>query len=285
MWNFGRHLGRFLLAVTMRVGDGHFGLIAAGVAFYALFAVFPGLTAVIAVWSLIADPGVIADYLVIAERFLPPEAATLVHDQVMGLVTAPKVALGWTTAFSLLVALYSARAGVSALIQGLDVVHRTTPRGWFKGWIVDIGLTLALIAALFVALLTVVVVPAVLAFVELGRFEAWLIGVLPWVAMFMLVVTCLSILYRFGPNVPGGFRSPWITVGVLVAAAGWAAVSFGFSLYLGNFNSYNRIYGSIGAVVILMTWLYLSVWTVLLGGAINAELDQRTRLLRQMGRR
>ena len=96
-------------------------------------------------------------------------------------------------------------------------------------------------------------------------------------AMFLLVVTCLSILYRFGPNVPGGFRSPWITVGVLVAALAWAGVSIGFSVYLANFNSYNAIYGSIGAVIILMMWLYLSVWSILLGGAINAELDARMR--------
>jgi uncharacterized membrane protein YfcA len=135
----------------------------------------------------------------------------------------------------------------------------------------------ALIGALFVALVTVVVVPVLLNYVQFGTFEAWLTKVLPWAAMFLLVVTCLSILYRFGPNVPGGFRSPWISVGVLVAAAAWAGVSIGFSVYLANFNSYNAIYGSIGAVIILMMWLYLSVWSILLGGAINAELDARLR--------
>ena len=80
------------------------------------------------------------------------------------------------------------------------------------------------------------------------------------------------------PNVPGGFRSPWISVGVLVASVAWAGVSIGFSVYLSNFNSYNVFYGSIGAVIILMMWLYLSVWSVLLGGAINAELDARMRM-------
>ncbi len=265
----------FVVAVSNRVGQGHFALIAAGVAFYSMFAVFPGLTATIAIWSMVADPGVISGYLTVAERFLPPEAATLVHDQVMGLVTAPKSAVGWATVISLAVALYSTRAGVSALISGLDVVHRARPRGWVRGWAIEFVLTAALIGALMVALVTVVVVPILLSYVTFGTFEAWLIKVLPWGAMFLLVLTCLSILYRFGPNVPGGFRSPWITVGVLVAALAWAAVSIGFSVYLSNFNSYNKIYGSIGAVIILMTWLYLSVWAVLLGGAINAELDER----------
>lgn len=275
-----RHIWHFVVAVSMRVGEGHFALIAAGVAFYAMFAVFPGLTATIALWSLVADPIVISGYLGVAERFLPSEAAKLVHDQVMGLVTAPKAALGWATVLSLLVALYSARAGVSALIQGLDVVHRARPRGWIRGWAVDFIMTGALIAALIVALITTVVVPVLLNYVTFGSFEAWLISVLPWAAMFLLVVTCLSILYRFGPNVPGGFRSPWITVGVLVAALAWSGVSIGFSIYLANFNSYNRIYGSIGAVIILMTWLYLSVWAVLLGGAINAEIDERIQFRR-----
>jgi len=267
----------FITAVWSRVGEGHFGLIAAGVAFYAMFAVFPGLGAAVALWGLVADPGVIQGYLTVGERFLPPEARTLIHEQVMGLIDTPRSALQWTTLLSLLIALYSARAGVSALTAGLHVVHRAKPRGWLWGWAVDFLLTAALIGALFVALVTIIVVPILLSYVKLGTFEAWLISVLPWGAMFLLVLTCLSILYRFGPNVEGGFRSPWISVGVLVATLAWAGVSLGFSIYLANFNSYNAIYGSIGAVIILMMWLYLSVWSILLGGAINAELDARLR--------
>ena len=279
-----RHFWRFIVAIAARVSDGHFGLIAAGVAFYAMFAVFPGLAAVVAIWGLMADPQVIQGYLVVAERFLPPEAGELVHDQVMGLLNAPATTLGWATFLSLLIALYSARAGVSALIQGLDVVHRARPRGWLWGYAVDFMLTMALIGALMVALATAVIVPILLSYFPNGTVSAWLTKILPWVVMFLAVLTCLSILYRFGPNVPGGFKSGWISVGVLFAALAWAAVSFGFSIYLSNFNSYNRIYGSIGAVIILMMWLYLSVWAILVGGAINAELDQRTRLFKAMGR-
>jgi membrane protein len=273
-----RQFWQFLVAVAGRVSEGHFGLIAAGVAFYAMFAVFPGLAAAVAVWGMFADPTIIEGYLTVAERFLPPEARQLIHDQVMGLINAPKAALQWTTVLSIGIALYSARAGVSALVQGLDVVHRSKPRGWVWGYAVDFILTLALIGALFVALVTVVVVPILLSYFPSGTFSVWLTKVLPWAAMFLLVLTCLSILYRFGPNVEGGFRSPWITVGVLVAALSWAGVSIGFSVYLANFNAYNAIYGSIGAVIILMMWLYLSVWAVLLGGAINAELDASVKL-------
>jgi membrane protein len=181
-----RHFWRFVMAVWTRVGDGHFGLIAAGVAFYAMFAVFPGLAAVVAIWSFMADPKAIEGYLVVAERFLPADAAALVHDQVMGLLTAPATSIGWTTLLSLMIALYSARAGVSALIQGLDVVHRARPRGWLWGYAVDFILTMALIGALIVALATVVIVPVLLGFVTLGTFEALLNLLLQLVSFLLL---------------------------------------------------------------------------------------------------
>ncbi len=265
----------FVVAVWWRVGDGHFGLIAAGVAFFAVFAVFPGLAASIAIWSIVADPLVIADYLEVAERFLPADAARLVHDQVMALLTAPRATLGWATFISLAVALFSARAGVAALIQGLDVVHRATPRGWIRGFVVDFAMTGALILALLVGLVTVVAVPVLLRYIPLAGGGVRLLAILPWAAMFVLVLTCLSILYRFGPNMRGQTGRPWVSLGVIVATLAWSAVSFAFSAYLANFDSYNRIYGSIGAVAALLMWLYLSVWAVLLGGAINAELTER----------
>ncbi|WP_112311441.1 YihY/virulence factor BrkB family protein [Pseudogemmobacter bohemicus] len=279
-----RMIWRFITAVVERMTDGHFGLVAAGVAFYAMFAVFPGLAAVVAIWGIMADPVVIAGYLQVAERFLPPDASLLIHDQVMGLVNAPRTTLGWATLLSLVIALYSARNGVSALVQGLDVVHRTVPRSWLGGMARDFLLTLSLIAALIAALATVVIVPVLLSWMPLDQVAPRLTRFLPWAVMFLLVLTCLSILYRYGPNVPVGERSRWFSGGVVFAALAWAGVSMGFSLYLENFNSYNRIYGSIGAAVILMMWLYLSVWAILAGGAINAELDQKRRTRRQMGR-
>ncbi|SEC76132.1 YihY/virulence factor BrkB family protein [Rhodobacter sp. 24-YEA-8] len=279
-----RRIWRFIPAVGERMTDGHFGLVAAGVAFYAMFAVFPGLAAVVAIWGMMADPVVIAGYLQVAERFLPPDASLLIHEQVMGLVNAPRTTLGWATVLSLLVALYSARNGVSALVQGLDVVHRAVPRSWLGGMARDFVLTLALIGALIGTLATVVVVPILLSWMPLDDFAPRLTRFLPWAAMLLLVLICLSILYRYGPNVPRNERSRWFSGGVIFATLAWAGVSMGFSLYLENFNSYNRIYGSIGAAVILMMWLYLSVWAILAGGAINAELDQARRIRRQMGR-
>ncbi len=270
-------LGTFSKAIWARIGAGHFGLIAAGVAFYAMFAVFPGLAASVAIWSLVADPAIISDYLKIAEQFLPDDAANLIHDQVMGLLKTPRATLGWATLVSVSIAIYSARAGVAAIITGLMVVNRAEPRGFFWGLAVDLIMTVALIFALFGALVTVIVVPVMLRYVELGPLNAWLLSVLPWAAMMLLVMTCLAILYRYGPNRPNGAGRPQVALGVLVAAVTWSLVSIAFSAYLANFDSYNRIYGSIGAVIALLMWLYLSVWAVLFGGAINAELSTQRR--------
>lgn len=252
--------------------DSNFGLISAGVAFYAMFALFPGLTATIAIWSQLADPAVIADYLQVAEEFLPDDAAALVRGQVMGLLAAPRAALGWATVVSVAVALFSARRGVAALIRGMDVVHQARPRGFVRGLAVDLGMTVALVVALLAAMSTILIVPLLRSLVDLGAVDVHMQRGLPWVAMFLLVLGCLGLLYRYGPNVPGR-RDPWVTPGTLVAALSWAAVSFAFSAYLANFDSYNRIYGSIGAVAALLMWLYLSALAVLMGAAINAELD------------
>ena len=270
-------LWSFAKAIWARVGAGHIGLIAAGVAFYAMFAVFPGLAASVALWSLMSDPAIIAEYLAVAERFLPTDAATLIHDQVMGLLATPRATLGWATFVSVAIALYSARAGVAAVIAGLMVVNRAEPRGFLWGIAVDVAMTFALILALFAAFITMIVVPIVLRYVALGPLNAWLLSVLPWAAMTLLVMTCLAMLYRFGPNMPEGAARPRVVTGVIVASLSWSLLSLAFSAYLANFDSYNRVYGSIGAVVALLMWLYLSVWAVLLGGVINAELSARNR--------
>ncbi len=266
---------RFGVALSTRMGDSNLGLIAAGVAFYAMFAVFPGMTATIAIWSLMADPAVIESYMKVAAEFIPPEAYSILNDQILALLSGPRATLGWTMAVSVAIALYSARAGVGALVQGLNVIHGIAQRSAFRSIVAGYVLTLALVGVMLLALATVVAVPLVLAFVPFQLLNGWLLSGLPWGAMFLLVLTALGILYRFGPNTKGR-RDPWLTFGAVLAALAWAVASVGFSYYLANFGSYNRVYGSIGAVIALLMWLYLSAYSVLLGAALNAELAART---------
>jgi len=270
-------LWHILWGVMARVDRTSLPLVAAGVAFYAMFGIFPGLTATLAVWSFVADPGVIQTYLEVADDFIPPDAYGVLSNQIETLLNAPRAALGWGTVVSVLIALFSARAGVGALVRALNVIHGTRQRNTLWTLVTGYVMTLALVGVMLAALATVVLVPIALNFVPLGVLNGWLESRLPWAAMLLLVLTALGILYRYGPNTEG-HRDPFLTWGAVVATASWALASLAFSYYLSNFTSYNRVYGSIGAVIALLMWLYLSAFSVLLGAALNAELAARRQI-------
>lgn len=269
-WSFWR-------AVFERMDKIHMGLIAAGVAFYAMFAVFPGLAAIIALWSLWFDPNVIMTYMDVAHEFLPEGAATLIEAQVLELTSAGPTSIGWTSALSFLVATVAARAGVDGLVRGLNAAYGVRAHSTIFGFLLAYALTLAIVGISLAGLATIVIVPVVLNMMIIAPFRSLLIAALPWAGMFVLVIVGIGILYRFGPNVKSP-RTSILTWGALFAALLWAAASVAFSAYLSSFNSYNRIYGSIGTVVALLTWFYLAGFSVLLGALINVEIARRKRV-------
>lgn len=268
---------QFIQAIMERMDKIHMGLIAAGVAFYAMFAVFPGLAAIIALWSLWFDPGVILTYVTIAEEFIPPEAAAILHAQVSALMSGGKTQLGWASLVSIAIATFAARAGVDALIRGLNAAHGVRSHSTIMGFVLAYALTLAIVGIVLMGLATIVFVPLAINFLTIGPLRAWLITALPWGAMFLIVIVGIGILYRYGPNVKAP-RTPIFTSGAVFAALAWAWASIGFSAYLSSFNSYNRIYGSIGAVVALLMWFYLAGFSVMLGAVINVENARRRRI-------
>lgn len=247
-------------------------LVAAGVAFYGMLAVFPALTAVVSIWSWMADPAVLRSYTSVAAGFIPPEAFSLLNAQVEALITSSTGGVAWRAVLSLMVALWSARAGLASVVRGLNAIHGYPSRKGPRQLMVAMLLTLAIIGMAIVALATVVVLPIVLSFLPLGPVEGWLVGGLPWAVTFLLVIATISLIYRYGPNTKRSVRAGWITPGAGIAAALWAAASLGFSVYLTNFGNYNRVYGSLGAGIALLMWLYLSSYAVLLGAAINQIL-------------
>ncbi|MFT3690500.1 YihY/virulence factor BrkB family protein [Paenirhodobacter sp.] len=255
-----------------RLGATNIMLIAAGVAFYAMLAVFPGISATIAIWSTFADPAVIQSYMEVADDFIPPEAFDLLNEQVQALLAGPRDTIGWATIVSVLITLWSARAGVGALIDGLNVIHGTEHRSTVFGYLFGYVLTVALVGVMLVALATVVIVPIAVNFLPFHALTGWLTSGLPWAAMLLLLMTALGILYRYGPNTPGA-RDPVLSWGSVLAALVWGAASMGLTFYLANFGNYNKVYGSIGAVIALMMWLYVSTISVLLGAALNAEIS------------
>ncbi|MBU2957236.1 YihY/virulence factor BrkB family protein [Paracoccus sp. 1_MG-2023] len=272
-----RDFGTFLGAILERMDKTHMTLIAAGVAFYSMFAVFPGLAAIIALWSLWFDPDVVLTYLEVAHEFLPSGAATLVDDQVMSLTANGRTSVGWTSFLSFMIATIAARAGVDALIRGLNAAYGVRAHPTIFGFVLAYALTLVIVGISLAGLATIVIVPVVLNFFVFAPFRSMLLTYLPWAGMFLLVILTIGILYRYGPNVKTP-RTPIFTWGALFAALLWSAGSMAFSSYLGSFNSYNRIYGSIGTVVALLMWFYVAGFSVLLGALINVELARRRRL-------
>ncbi|UXU75755.1 MULTISPECIES: YihY/virulence factor BrkB family protein [unclassified Paracoccus (in: a-proteobacteria)] len=273
-----REWWQFVLAIFERMDKIHMGLIAAGVAFYAMFAVFPGLAALFALWGLWYDPHLIEQYIHATDEFIPAGAADIIYGQINALIAAGRTQLGWTTAISFLIATISARAGVDALIRGLNAAHGVRSHSTIMGFVLAYVLTLVIVVVVIMGLATIIVVPIAFNFLPDVPLRNWLVGALPWFAIFVIVQIVIGIMYRYGPNVKTP-RTPIFTWGSLFAALAWAGASYGFSVYLNNFNSYNRIYGSIGAVVVLLMWFYLGGFSVMLGSVINVELARRRRVI------
>jgi membrane protein len=268
-----RRLFNILIAVWKTAGEKHLGLIAAGVAFFGMFGIFPAIAATIAIFGLIADPNMIAGQLQLMDEIIPPDAYTLLSLQIERLVNAPAQQLGWATAVSIILALWSARAGVGALIGGLNAIAGHRMRNGVIQVLVAFVLTTFLVGMAIIAVVAVVIVPIVLAFVPIASSTAWLIEGARWLVALGVILMALSILYRFGPARNGG-RGRWITVGAVVVVVLWVLASAGLSFYLTNFASYNEVYGSIGAVIGMMLWLYISAYLVLLGAALNLEVHE-----------
>lgn len=255
------------------VGARNIGLIAAGIAFFALLAVFPGVAALIAFWGFMSDPMVIETQLDLLREFLPDEAFILLEGQVDRLVSAHDSTLGLTTLVSTAVTLWSARLGMGALILGLNAVHGVPNRGGVGHTLAALALTLAVIGVAILALATVVVLPVVLAFFPLGGWAFWLLRIGNWVVVLAVVAGAVALVYRFGPNRQP--RMPWLSHGLWVAVGLWAAASVGFAEFLSRFGDYGAVYGSLGAVIALLMWFYISAYAVLLGAVLNAELEAR----------
>lgn len=258
------------------IGRHHISITAAGVAFFSLLAIFPATAALIALYGYVADPSQIAASLASVEPLLPGDVYSIIERQVDQLAAAGRTNLGIASLISLVFALWLARAGVNALIEGLNIVYREPEgRNIVVQNLLSMALTLLFICIAIVALVAVVAVPAVLSFVDLGPLGRVLVQLAPLIVLGIAVVFVIGALYRFGPN-RAAARKRWITVGAVVATFGWLAVSLALSVYFSRFANFNETYGSIGAFAGLMLWLYASAFVVLLGAVLNAEMELQT---------
>ncbi len=264
-------------AVFVRMASGTFRdrvfLLAAGVAFYAILAIFPAIGASISIYGLFADASSVSSHLDLLSGILPPGAADLLSAQMARMSSTASKTLGWALLTNLLISLWSANAGVAAIFGALNVVFKEQER---RPLHVFYALTLmfTLLAVLFlvVAIGLIVVFPIVLRFFGWGGLGGKLVIVLRWPALLAIMVIGLSAFYRYGPSRRRA-RWRWISVGSVVAALVWIAASILFSWYVASFDSYNRMYGSLGAVIAFMMWLWLSSIVVLLGAEIDAQVE------------
>ncbi len=259
-----------MLRLYRRTEKAELDLISAGVAFYGFLAIFPAAAAVIAIWGIAFDPQMIEAQVENLRPVLPPEALTLIESQVHSLLAMRGANLGWTTAISTLLALWSARAGVAALIRGLNAIYHRPNRGGAWHQLQALMLTMVLVGLALGAMFFQVIAPLLIAALPLDGTEATWLHRANLLLGLVLIVMSISLTYRLGPT-HGPIRPAFFSWGLLVAVILWVLAARGFMLYLANFPSYNRIYGSIGAVVVLMIWLYVSSYAVLLGAAVDAE--------------
>ena len=249
---------------------------AGGVAFFALLAVFPGLATVISVYGLYADPRVISQHVSLLAGILPAGVVDLLADQMTRIAQKSTGTLSAASVFSLLVAFWSTNSGVSALFDALNVIFKEREkRSLLRFYATTFLFTLGLILFTLAAISLVVVVPVVLNQVGLGSFADAAIRIARWPVLLVVVGLGLALVYRYGPSRREA-KWRWVTWGAATAALLWVGASVLFSWYVASFDSYNRTYGSLGAGVGFMTWIWLSVVIVLLGAELDSEMERQT---------
>jgi membrane protein len=259
-----------------KMNDNRLLAVAAGVVFYALLGLFPAVTAFVSLYGLIADASAIDRHLSLAAGIMPSGAVDILHEQLTRLTSSGASALSFGFVFGLLFALWSANSGTKAVLDGLNVAaEETEKRSFIRLNLISLGFTFGAFAALTLAIGAVVVAPILLAHLGLGGVADTLIRILRWPALLALVVVGLAILYRYGPSRREA-RWTWLSVGSVAAAVSWLVTSTLFSWYIANFGAYDATYGSLGAAIGMMMWMWISMIVILLGAQLNAEIEHQT---------
>jgi membrane protein len=272
----GRGWKDILWRTYTQIGEDRLLAVAAGVVFYGLLALFPAITALVSSYALFADPKSINDHLAFLADSLPAGTYSVVHDQIERVLAKGDAKLGVAFLASLLLAVWSANGGMKAIIDALNVVYdENEKRGFIKLNAVSLSFTLGSLLAVLMAIGLVVAAPIVLLQIGLGSLAETVLKFGRWPALAVMVLIGLAILYRFAPS----RKSPkwkWISVGSVVGAAAWLTGSSLLSYYLANFGGYDATYGSLGAAIGLMIWMWMSTIIILFGAELNSEIEHQT---------
>ena len=256
--------------VSARIGNDNLSLVAAGIAFYAMFSIFPALGALVSIFGLFGDTHVVQAQVQQLTVLLPLETAKLLNDSLNALLAKPNASLNSGLYISLALAIYAARAGTSSLMSGLNVaLEQPERRSFLRQNAIAIAMTFGAILFAIVALTAVAVIPIVIDVLPLdSQIKTWL-AYSRWPVLGAFIVLALDAAYRFGPSVE---YPHWrfMSAGTLFAASLWIGGSWIFSLYVTRFGSYDKTYGSLGAVIVLLLWFWLSALIVLVGATIDS---------------
>jgi membrane protein len=265
-----------LLRTFQQIDEDRLLATAAGVVFYGLLAIFPAVTALVSSYGLFADPSTIARNLHKLAVMLPDGTFAIVQDQIARVLSKGTGTLGVTFVFGLLMAVWSANAGMKAIFDALNVVYEEhEKRSFLRLNLTSLAFTVAGLASVLLMIAGVIAVPLALKRLGLGERGEWIVSLGRWPALFLFLLTALAILYRFGPSRTNA-RWQWISPGAVAATLLWLAGSSLLSWYLSNFGNYTATYGSLGAAIGLMTWMWMSAIIVLCGAELNSEIDVAT---------
>lgn len=251
-------------------------IIAAGVAFFALLALFPLISACLSIYGYLADPAGAQQHLNRVSGLLPPDAWSLINAQVQSVASAPKTGLGLRIICSLVIAFWAAGAGIRAMMRALNIAYEEQEtRHPIKFYSLALLLTISMALVIIAALGVIIGLPAVLHVLKLDDISGLLTRWLPWGLLVMVFAFMTTVLYRYGPSRrPAKLR--WLLPGVIFAALTWLLISAGFSYFVSAFGTYNATYGSLSAVIILLIWLWLTSFVIIMGAEINGEMERRT---------
>ncbi|MEA3542007.1 MAG: YihY/virulence factor BrkB family protein [Pseudomonadota bacterium] len=266
-----------LKRVYGKTSANHLSLLSAAVAYYAFLSIAPLLLAVVLTYGLIGDPQLVAENVRSLITVVPREAAKLIFDQLMAIVTTTKPAVGFGLLIALAFAVYGATRASSATIEALNIIYEETEaRSIFSFYRVSLGITFSAVLVVVVGVLTA----SVIGFLEAltggwGPIAIFATKAITWILAGMFASLIFALIYRFGPHRRKA-RWRWLTAGSITATILWLLATLGVSFYVSEFGNYNETYGSLGAVVVLQLWLYVSAYVVLLGAQLNQEAERQT---------
>jgi membrane protein len=249
---------------------------AAAMTFYSLLALFPAMAMLVSLYGLVADPHTLSATVSGIKGVVPGGGMQIITGQLQSLASAPHKALGLGLLIGFATSLWSATSGIKALFSALNVAYNENEtRSFIRLTAIAMVFTLATILFLLLAIGCVVALPAVLTLLGMGADAKLVFSLLRWPVLLVGLGAFLSLVYRYGPcRVPARWR--WVTWGSAAATIGWLIVSVAFSYYTAHFGSYNKTYGTLGAAVGFMTWLWLSATVVLIGAELDAEMEHQT---------